>query len=46
MSPWLFNVYMDSIIREFKRECVEEGLNLKCEKGGESMEGEYAFVCG
>src|SRR5215469_12972656 len=33
MSPWLFNVYMDSIVREVKRECVEEGLNLQSEMG-------------
>jgi len=35
MSPWLFNVYMDSIVREVKRECVEEGLNLQSERGGD-----------
>src|SRR5215469_12929114 len=34
MSPWLFNVYMDSIVREVKRECREEGLNLQSERGG------------
>src|SRR5215469_5652612 len=34
MSPWLFNVYMDSIVSEVKRECVEEGLNLQSERGG------------
>src|SRR5215469_129025 len=34
MSPWLFNVYMDSIVREGKRECMEEGLNLQSERGG------------
>src|SRR5215469_13748781 len=33
MSPWLFNVYMDSIVREVKRECVEEELNLQSERG-------------
>src|SRR5215469_16752041 len=33
MSPWLFNVYMDSIVREVKRECVKEGLNLLSERG-------------
>ena len=33
MSPWLFNVYMDSLVREVKRECVEEGLNLHSERG-------------
>ena len=35
MSPWLFNVYMDSIGREVKRECVEVGLNLQSERGGD-----------
>src|SRR5215469_11583912 len=34
MSPWLFNVYMDGIVREVKKECVEEGLNLQSESGG------------
>ena len=34
MSPWLFNVYMDSIVREVKRECVEEWLNLQSKRGG------------
>src|SRR5215469_7082616 len=34
MSPWLFNVYMDCIVREIKRECMEEGLNLQSEIGG------------
>src|SRR5215469_9078715 len=33
MSPWLFNVYMDSIVREVKRECVEEELNLHIKRG-------------
>src|SRR5215469_4844729 len=33
MSPWLFNVYMDSIVREVKRECMEEGLNMQSERG-------------
>src|SRR5215469_15902191 len=35
MSPWLFNVDMDSIVREVKREYMEEGLNLQSERGGE-----------
>src|SRR5215469_17676938 len=30
----LFNVYMDSIVREVKRECMEEELNLLSERGG------------
>src|SRR5215469_2260738 len=34
MSPWLFNVYIDSIEREVKRECMEEGLNPQSERGG------------
>ena len=28
MSPWLFNLFMDSLVREVKRECTDEGLGL------------------
>ena len=27
MSPWLFNVYMDGVVREVKGRCLEKGLN-------------------
>src|SRR5215469_12641453 len=34
MSPWLFNLYMDSVVREVKRECGEDDLDLKRINGG------------
>src|SRR5215469_16954900 len=33
MSPWLFNLLMDGIVREVKRECREDGLGLESTNG-------------
>ena len=35
MSPWLFNVYMDSVVREVKMDSGEEGLKMLSANGGE-----------
>ena len=29
MSPWLFNVYMDGVVREGKAEMLEMGMKLR-----------------
>lgn len=29
MSPWLFNVYMDGVVKEFKARITEKGISLK-----------------
>src|SRR5215469_13249150 len=34
MSTWLFNLFMDSLVREVKRECRDEGLGLESLNGG------------
>src|SRR5215469_10087545 len=34
MFPWLFNLFMDSLVREVKRECTNEGLGLDNIKNG------------
>ena len=31
MSPWLFNVYMDGVVREVERRAGMSGLKLKCD---------------
>src|SRR5215469_9981497 len=35
MSPWLFNVYMDSVVREAKLDNGEEGLKMLSTDEGE-----------
>ena len=34
MSPWLFNVYMDVVVREVNVRLFEKGLELKSVNGG------------
>ena len=44
MSPWLFNVYMDSVVREVKIDSGEEVLKI-LSANGEAMECKHAVVC-
>src|SRR5215469_15016258 len=39
MSPWLFNVYMDSVVREIKMDNGEEGFKMLSANGGRSHRG-------
>ena len=34
MSPWLFNVYMDGVVREVNVRVLGKGLELLCANGG------------
>ena len=34
MSPWLFNVHMDGVVREVNVMVLGKGLDLLCAKGG------------
>ena len=34
MSPWLFNVYMDGVVREVNIRVLGKGLELRSAKGG------------
>ena len=34
MSPWLFNVYMDGVVREVNVRVLGKGLELRSENGG------------
>ena len=34
MSPWLFNVHMDGVVREVNVRVLEKGLELLCANGG------------
>ena len=34
MSPWLFNVYMDDVVREVNVRVLEKGLELLSANGG------------
>ena len=34
MSPWLFNVYMDGVVREVNVRVVGKGLELLIARGG------------
>ena len=34
MSPWLFNVYMDGVVREVNVRVLEKGLELLSANGG------------
>ncbi len=34
MSPWLFNVYMDEVVREVNARVQGEGLDMLDEEGG------------
>ena len=34
MSPWLFNVYMDVVVREVNVRVLGKGLELLSENGG------------
>ena len=34
MSPWLFNVYVDGVVREVKVRVLGKGLELLSENGG------------
>ena len=31
MSPWLFNVYMNCVVREVNVRCLGKGWSCKCE---------------
>ena len=33
MSPWVFNVYMDGVVREVKTEKLERGVKLRMNRG-------------
>ena len=34
MSPWLFNIYMDAVVKEFKARTLGKGVNLKVNGDG------------
>ncbi len=36
VAPWLFNVYMDRVVREVNAKVQGEGLVMLCEEGGGS----------
>ena len=39
MSSWLFNVYMDSVLREVKMDSGEEGLKMLSANGDDPWRG-------
>ena len=36
--PWLFNVYMHGVVREFNAGMLGKGLELLCANGGSGLE--------
>ena len=44
MSPWLFNVFMDGVVREVKMRTMERGLMLKGQNGWEWEVSQLLFA--
>ena len=45
MSPWLFNMYMEGVVKELKRRVMERGVALRISGEGREWEGnELVFV--
>ena len=44
MSPWLFNIYMDGVVREVNMRVMERGLSLKTNENGEFQLNQWVFA--
>ena len=44
MSPWLFNLFMDGVMKEFKANILNGGV--KFGMGKKCRQGEWPVVCG
>ena len=44
MSPWLFNVYMDGVVREVNVRMLGKGLKLLSENGGRFETNQLLFA--
>ena len=44
MSPWLFNVYMDGVVREVNVRLLGQGLELLSANGGRSEIKQLLFA--
>ena len=44
MSPWLFNVYMDSVVREVKVRLLGKGFELRSANGGKFKINQLLFA--
>ena len=44
MSPWLFNVYMDGVVREVKMRMLDRGLGMKEQNGREWEVSQLLFA--
>ena len=45
MSPWLFNMYMEGVVKELKRRVMERGVALRISGEGREWEvNELVFV--
>ena len=44
MSPWLFNIYMDGVVREVDARVLGRGVNLVDEEGGEWAINQVLFA--
>ena len=46
MSPWLFNLYMDGVVREVNASVLGKGVKLKREREWNRIGGEAIAICG
>ena len=45
MSPWLFNVFLNGVVREVNARALGKGLELHCVNGGRCEINHAAVTC-